>query len=786
MLKHPSTHPQLHFKHSGKINYLAVVNFILRKWYWILTALILGAILGYLYLAYTPQLYETSALLKFDEKKSEISELINVRNMYDRTNKIESEKSVIRSRNVLQRAIKSLNYEVSFYSTKLGEAELYPYQPLKIETLKNRKFYSYKNFGFKAIDNFTFELCYNNQNRKGCGIYEYGQIISLHGLKLKILTADKNLGKGNTFYFRLNDKEATIDRINRSLKLDETPNISLLNLKYTDNNPILATDMLNAILKEYIAYDKLQRSVVASQTASFISSLLQTMADTVKKSGLAIQEFKQDNESLAITDNLDIITNRLANLHIEKHTLDINLILIASIENSLKEVANNQLTYNLQGATDILLNQALSKYNDLVSKRKQLLNTYTENSPSIIQLDEQIADSKIAITKNISYQRESNRKKAGYLLDQIDSINIQLADLPRTERNFVTLQARFDIHQKVYNYLAEKKLEAEISKAAVTPGAVIIDSAIYPDKAISPVPKSVFLFSTALCTLLSIIIIYLTYILNPHIYNKDVIEEYSQIPTIGVIRKYRGNVLDKHSAITLDPRSIFSESVRSVRSNLSFFASERNSKVICITSEISGEGKSFVSANLAISLTLTQNKVLLVAADLRKSKLHDNFNISNLNGLSIFLSGQASLNELATPTEIENLYLIPSGPVPPNPSELLLNKRMQDLINYSKKHYDYIIIDTAPIGLVTDGKPLLKMADISLFILRSGVSKRYYASSPDQLKMELGLENISIVLNDYDDRNLHSHYYTNKHTVAQGTYYHPLERKYKYEDYLEL
>ena len=411
---------------------------------------------------------------------------------------------------------------------------------------------------------------------------------------------------------------------------------------------------------------------------------------------------------------------------------------------------------------------------------------YTLEPQEIIQIDEQIVDSKIAIIKSISSQRESNRKRADFLMTQIDSTNTSLADLPETERNFVTLQARFDINQKVYNYLAEKKLEAEISKAAVTPGAVIIDSAIYPDKAISPVPKNVFLFSTALCVLGSVLIIYLTYILNPHIYNKNVIEEYSQIPTIGVIRKYRGNIRDKHSAITLDPRSIFSESVRSVRSNLSFFASERSSKVICITSEVSGEGKSFVSANLAISLTLTQNKVLLVAADLRKSKLHDNFNISNLTGLSIFLSGQASSDKLATPTEIENLDLIPSGPVPPNPSELLLNKRMLDLINDSKKHYDYIIIDTAPIGLVTDGKPLLKMADISLFILRSGVSKRHYASTPDQLKMELGLENISIVLNDYDDRNLHNHYYTSKHTVAQGTYYHPLERKYKYEDYLEL
>jgi len=778
------TYPRL----QKRINYVGVVKVILSKWYWILFTLTFGFLAAYVYLAYTPPLYATSALLKFEEKKSEISELINVRNIYDRTNKVESEKSVIRSRTVIQKAVQSLDYEVSFYSSNgLYQTELYPYKPFKIRAIDKSKAYLYKKFEFNVLKDFSFLLCYTYQNKKFCKEYKYKQNISLPGLKFSILNPGKKLNKGTSYVFRFNDQTELFDKINKSLKFDEAQNTSLVYLKIADNNPFLATDILNAILKEYLEFDRMQRSVAASQTASFISSLLETMADTVKNSGLAIQQFKQDNQSLAITDNLNLLTSRLTDLQTEKHTSEIEHILIASIEKAMTAKNSDQLTYNQPGITDIQLNHLLSKYTELIINRKQSLNTYTENSTKIKQFDQQIKDLRMAITDNISSQLEHNSKKSSFLTKQIDSINLSLANLPKTEREFINLKTRFDINQKVYSYLAEKKLEAEISRAAVTPGAVIIDKAVYPGKAISPVPKNIYILSALLSFTLSIVFIYTARISNPYIYNKNTIEEYSMTPIIGIIRKYHGNIPRKHAAFTVDPRSLFSESIRSVRSNLSFFASEKNSKIICITSEVSGEGKSFVSTNLAISLTLTEKKVLLIAADLRKSKLHDSFSISNLSGLSKFLSGQAAAKEIIIRTEIENLDLITSGPVPPNPSELLHSQKMQHLLDLFKEKYDFILIDSAPIGLVTDGKPLLKMADITLFILRSGISKRHFATTPDQLKTELALSNIAIILNDYVDSNFHNYYYSGKPlNMVHRTYYHSDQQYYNNPDYFEL
>lgn len=780
-------HQEIYPRLQKRINYLSVAKVILSRWYWALFALIFGFLVAYAYLAYTPPLYASSALLKFEEKKSEISELINVRNIYDRTNKVESEKSVIRSRTVIEKALRSLDYEVSFYASKsFYSTELYPFKPLKIRLLDKSRAYLFKNFEFNALGDANYQLCFTYQDKRFCKEYKDKQNVSLPGLKFSISLGSK-IKKGTSYIFRFNDQTELYDKINKSLKFDESQNSSLVYLKITDNNQFFATDILNSIIKEYLNFDKRQRSVTASQTASFISSLLQTMADTVKNSGLAIQQFKQNNPSLTITDNLNLLTSRLTDLQTERHTLDIEHIMISSIEKALNVKSSDQLTYNQPGITDMLLNNLLLKYNELIVNRKLLLQTYTENSARVKQLDQQIADLRIAINENISSQREHNNKKSVFLLKQTDSINLSLANLPKTEREFINLQARFDINQKVYSYLAEKKLEAEISRAAVTPGAVIIDKATYPRKAISPVPKNIYLFSAILSFISGLALIYAARIFNPYIYNKNTIEEYSKTPVIGIIRKYHGDILSKHSAFTVDPRSLFSESVRTVRSNLSFFASEKNSKIICITSEISGEGKSFVSSNLAISLTLTEKKVLLIAADLRKSRLHDNFNINNLSGLSKFLSGQVTAKEIIIQTEIKNLDLITSGPVPPNPSELLHSEKMQHLLDDLKGKYDFILIDSAPIGLVTDGKPLLKMADITLFIIRSGISKRHFATTPDQLKMELALSNIAIILNDYVDSNFHNHYYSHRPLNMPGRpYYYSDPYHYNNPDYLEL
>ena len=263
-------------------------------------------------------------------------------------------------------------------------------------------------------------------------------------------------------------------------------------------------------------------------------------------------------------------------------------------------------------------------------------------------------------------------------------------------------------------------------------------------------------------------------------YDKETIESLTTIPIIGVIRKFPEEIDENNTQILAisRPKSIFAESVRSVRTNLSFLASEKKSKVICITSEVAGEGKSFVAVNLSSTLSLIDKKVILIAADLRRSRLHKTFHVPNDKGLSNYLANQCEVDDIIIESIQPNLDIIISGPVPPNPSELLHSPRMKTLMTDLKKRYDIIMIDTAPIGLVSDAIPLIRMSDINIFVIRSGKSKFYAATVPQRIANEYHLDNTVIILNAFAEDLLHSRYYTTKFTGENyGTHY------YYYSDY---
>lgn len=780
------------FKIQKEVNYVKLLSVILSKWHWILGFFITGIIACYFYLLFIPPIYATTASLKFEEKKSEISELMNVRNLYDRTNKVESEKLIIRSRNVLLKAINSLNCETSFYEKKgFGKVDIYPKKPLGIRILANNSTKdSPCEFDFKPLSNSDFQLCYKLNSRHICEKYKYDQVISLPSLTFKILTAEKAIPLTQQYQIKINNEAELLERISSSLKFDDSQNINILSLRFTDHNPYFATDFLNAVLHEYLEFDKIQRSFSVSQTSNFIGELLKKMSDTVAVSAKALQEYRESNGTLSISSSSTLLSNQKTELETEKHMLEIQNVIIKFLEKDLTDSKyTEKLNFSLQGITDPHLNGFISKYNDLLISKKTALHTYTPNAEVVIRLNEQLAYLKKAIHDNISIQIKSNAKSRSFLNKQIDSIFLLQAKIPKSEKDLIMLQSKFEINQKIHSYLEEKKLEAQISKASVIASSFIIDKAEYPIKPISPIPKNAYTVFTLVSLIFGITIVIMVRTLNPYIYNKESIEELTKIPIIGIINRHKQSHYGSNKQVQniRDSRSAFSESIRSVRSNLSFLASEKDSKTICITSEISGEGKSFVSLSIACSLTLISKKVLLIAADLRKSKLHQSLNTSNQNGLSKYLSGQATVSDILVKTSIENLDFISSGPVPPNPSELLLVQKMQLLINDLKDHYDFILLDSAPIGLVTDSKPLIKMADINLFILRHGVSKHEFAETPERLQKEFNLTDIAIILNDFEDDSFHRSYTIGRKNNYNKDYYYSNQTNYAHhKDYFEL
>lgn len=764
------------------IDYVKIVKIVLSRWYWIACTVIISLIAAYIYLWYTPETFSTNASLKFEEKKSEISELLNVRTAYDRTNKMQSEQFVIRSREVLLNAVNELDYKISFYlKGRVRTSDIYPQKPLDIAIIEQDSVKFTKDlFEYEAQDANSFKLSYHENGQEIAKTFNIGQIITAQGIKFKINNSTFNKNSNSIYCFRFNSKSSFLGRIVSGLNMSETKGTNILSLSQTDINPYFATDILNAILRSYVNYDRSQKTISATQTIRFIDTLQQNMSKVVKSSGSELEQFKVANKVLDISATGQDVMKKLTDLETEKNTLNLQGIFINQLEKEIVGNKNlNAINYNLQGITDPMLASLLSQYNSLLLKREEALVTYKASSDVIQQIDKQILDIKAAFVSNANSQRQKNNKTITFLDQQIASIKQTFNSIPKAERDLINLQSNFAINQKVYSYLSEKKLEAQISKAAVTPGATIVDFALYNTNAIAPVHKKTYISALMIGLVAGIGLIFLVRMLNPYIYDKETIENLTTIPIIGVIRKYQDAIDEDNRQILSikNPKSLFAESVRSVRTNLSFLAAEKQSKVVCITSEISGEGKSFTTVNLASTLSLIDKKVIVIAADLRRSKLHHTFKTSNLKGLSSYLSNQAELTEITFDTEVENLTFIPAGPVPPNPSELLYSDKMKALLELLTRSYDFVIVDSAPVGLVSDAIPLIRMADVNLFVIRSGVSRYQAASVPERLSKEFNLSNIAIILNAFDNDILHSRYYTTNYT---GSYY---ANYYYYSDY---
>ena len=751
-------------QNKQEIDYLKVLKIIFSSWYWLAGSLLLSILLAWMYLRYTPPVYSAEASLKFEEKKSELSELISIRNLYDKTNKVESEKTVIRSKTVLLQAMGSMDYNISWFKKgNFKTTDIYPLKPLRIGILKiNPDSISSIPFEIENYSQRDFMLSFVLHRQVIRRRLRYGELISIPNLVFRVFRGQEHNKSKVRYLFKFNTGRDFLDRINPALKIDDNQNVNVLQLKITDNNPYFAADALNAILDAYLKFDRMQRSASATQTMKFIDTLLRNMSGTVNTSATDITRFKSGNPFINPTSGSALMTDKYTKLEAEKHLLAIQTLLIRQQEQHLRESGNHELpNASLQGNSDPQLILLIQRFNELLQQKKDGLELYSENSDNMKALNEQIQAFKVAIKDNLEVQRRKNLKTKQYLDQQINEVKTNYQAVPDMERQYIKLQSKFEIDEKVFRYLSEKKLEAQISKASIIPGSIIIDAATYSTIPVAPIAKDTYTLFLFAGFVSGILVIFGLRTIKPCIYDRETVESLTNVPIIGIIRKYTGQAQsDKMQNQALnDTRSPFSESVRAVRSNLNFLTTQNHSKVICITSEISGEGKSFIAINLATTLSLIEKKVILVTTDLRKCKTDWESCTCTQKGLSNYLAGQARIEEIIGTTSMKNLDIITSGPVPPNPSELLHTQKMKALIDMLKDKYDCILIDSAPIGLVSDAVPILRMADINLFIIRRGISGYTSATLPEKLAKELNLSNPAIILNAFEHNNFHGKYY---------------------------
>lgn len=513
---------------------------------------------------------------------------------------------------------------------------------------------------------------------------------------------------------------------------------SVLRVSIQDTVSIRARDLLNALFRAYKDQEKERKSEVANLSLAFIDSQLEEINKRLKASEGKLEDYKETNEVINLSQKATMTSQKLAEYESTLQEISIE-------ENILKNLQQYITTnHNLSGLAvgsinfaDPSLATMVKKLTDLSTQKETLLIDYTELHPDIEKMSKTISSLKRSIKSVLRNNLNQIRQRKASLNVLIDKFTKSLETLPGQEKELTRLTRYFNVNEKVYSYLLEKRAETAILKSSTISNSRILDEAMNYPRPIKPKRMLIVLVGLILGVIVGIAYAFLREFLNDTVKNTDEIERFSSIPIYGVIP------LNKNKKT----KNIFLEAFRSIRTNLQFLPQTETSRVITITSSVSGEGKTTVAAKLAEVIGQTSKRVVVLDIDMRKASVHKEFDVDNVFGLSNYLTGQKSLEEVIAKTEQENIDLITTGPLPPNPSELILTDNMKTLIEKLKEEYEYIIIDTPPVGLVTDALILMNYADISFVLVRANYTRKEFIKNLDRLSKEHSHNHIGMILN---------------------------------------
>jgi capsular exopolysaccharide synthesis family protein len=507
-------------------------------------------------------------------------------------------------------------------------------------------------------------------------------------------------------------------------------------------------DYLNKLMELYIKQGIEFKNRTADSTIKFIENQLKLISNTLKIAEGDLQEFRKSNKIVNISTEGNLMQSKLEQFETEKINLQLKQKYYNYLSNYLasKNESGDIISPSLMGIENQLLSELVQQFAIAQQQKIQLIMNLDQNLPPVSLLMDKIANLKERLVENVKNSQETIKLSISEVDRSISLVNEELMKLPDTERQMINFQRKFDLNNTVYTYLLEKKSEAGIAKASNVSDNRIIDYAqVFNSVQIRPQTRKNYVTAWGLGFLIPAILIFLIDFLNNKIIDKKDVEKGTSAPLIG----YIGHSDVKSEIPVVDkPASILAESFRSIRTSMKYFVEEHSHPVILITSTISAEGKTFISVNLAAITAMLGKKVLLVGLDLRKPRIHKVFDISNETGISLYLANGCTYKDVIQKTHIENLSYAASGPIPPNPAELIESARMKEFIMEAKKEFDIIIIDTPPIALVTDTLLLSKLVDMNIFVVRQRYSSKNTLGLIQELYQSGKMNNMGIVIND--------------------------------------
>lgn len=754
------------------INVSLLISSFRKSFVWIFLIAIFSFTLVYFYLRYTLPVYESKATIVYKPDNSTtkmlgLKEDLLLRTSDDISLDVQYLKSII----LIDRVLQKMPVEVRYFvegRTRFVTNEMYKASPFEVTLydVKDGAIYG-KEISFKFLNDKSYEISFTHNGKTETESFAFGKLFENNFFVIEVNTTKKvtPYEKDRRYYFEITNLQVFSNRVIKELEI--TPKgANNIGIAYQNNDIKFCHELVDNLVVEFIAFNRERKSESADQVIKYLEGKIDTFRNELSTFQDSIRLFMIQNQFSDPENALRNANENIVKLEAEKNEILFKIKMLNWFRSYLDNLKDLRLL-----STGLLENE-FSGYSEYISRLKkletekdELLQKVTSEHPKIILINKEANQIREELQTNLNNVNERLNFRLQDIIQKQNQFNALLFELPEKEAEYNRLKRKYDMLEKYYISLLDKLAEYSIARQGIVSDYSVLEKASTPVTPIAPDKLTIWLASFVAVIIFSILIIIARYVLHNTIISVEEIRKKTKANFLGAIPTVQEILPNQAISVSTSPKSILSEAFRTIRSNFQFINNEPGSKIISVTSSISGEGKTFISTNISGILALLDKKVVLIDFDMRRPRLNKVFNFDNEKGTSTLLIGKHKISECVKQTELENLHVITSGPIPPNPAELILSDNLSKLVSELKAKYDYIVFDTPPIGLVTDGLELVRLADYPIYVFRADYSDKSFASNLDKLIDENKIQHLSFVLNDIG-RGVSGYYYDKSYSYS--------------------
>ncbi len=719
---------------------------------WIILIMLVTNALAYFYIRYTRPVYESNSILRLDIKSEANILGFSSLNQGQNIDNLAGEIELLRSNLFYSKVVDALDMDISYYAYgRVLFQERYGNSPFRVEyTLKDNSFFDIP-IDIELLNGEQFILSYELGGERFSRAYEFGEEIDHPSYHFVVSLTEHYRPEfsGTSYYFTINSDQSLINYLSSNMTVEPVNfNAKTIKVGFQGYDKQKIRDLVTVIDSVYLEYTKEKKNQATEQKLTFLEEQLSAIEGRLATYEAYFENFIIDNRTNNLQTEIGEAIARMEELDSKKFQLQNTLRVITKLG---EKVGNEELILTepasfVQYPAEIMGH--VNQLNTLLNEREMMLSSYKENTFAVQRKEQRIALVKEDILGLLeTYDTQLNRQIAE-LEDKKNEIEENFVKLPSKGTKHGKNQRYYSLYEEIFLSLIQKKNELEIARAGTVTDFVVLMPATVPSAPVAPNTLTIYGIGAMSGVILSLLFLAAGYVFNDKIGSQSELERLVSVPVLGAVPLGKLKNGSPGLVVNRSPKSYISESFRSIRTNMQFMGLKSDKKVISITSTVSAEGKTFVISNLAYIIALSGKKVVLVDVDLRLPKVHHGFGVDNLEkGLSTYLIGEYTLEECITDVGINRLDVITAGPVPPNPSELITSGNFRQMLEQLKEKYDVIMLDTPPVGLVTDGVLVMEYADIPLYVFRADYSRRTFIRTLHKLHNTRKFPNLSVILN---------------------------------------